>query len=88
MKVLYSWLKELVPCDLPVEELAERLTMQGVSVEGIESLGEGLEDIKVGQILTCERHPNADRLTLCKVTDGKEEYSIVCGAPNHVFCGF
>jgi len=83
MKVLYSWLKELAPCDLPVEELAERMTMQGVSVEGIEYLGQGLEEVKVGQILTCDRHPNADRLTLCRVTDGSGEYSIVCGATNH-----
>lgn len=83
MKVLYSWLKELVDCDLPVEELAERMTMQGVSVEGYEYLGAGLEEIRVGQILTCDQHPNADRLTFCRVTDGTEEYSIVCGATNH-----
>jgi len=43
MKVPYSWLKELVPCELTAEELAEKLTMQGVSVEGIEHLGKGLE---------------------------------------------
>jgi len=83
MKVPYSWLKELVPCDLPVEELAERLTMQGASVEGIEYLGRGLEDVRVGHILSCEKHPHADRLTFCRVTDGEKEYEIVCGATNH-----
>lgn len=83
MKVPYSWLKELVPCKLTAEELAEKMTMQGVSVEGIEHLGKGLEDIKVAQILTCEQHPNADRLTFCRVTDGEREYEIVCGATNH-----
>jgi phenylalanyl-tRNA synthetase beta chain len=83
MKVPYSWLKEMVPCELPAEELAEKLTMQGVSVEGIEHLGKGLEDIKVAQVVTCEQHPNADRLTFCRVTDGEREYEIVCGATNH-----
>ena len=83
MKVLYSWLKEFVPCDLPVEELAEKMTMQGLSVEGIEYLGEGLGDVKVAHILSCDQHPDADRLTFCRVTDGSEEYPIVCGATNH-----
>jgi phenylalanyl-tRNA synthetase beta chain len=83
MKVLYSWLKELVPCDLSVEEMAQGLTMQGLNVEGIEYLGEGLEDIVVGQIETYEKHPNADRLSFCQVTDGEDAHPIVCGATNH-----
>jgi phenylalanyl-tRNA synthetase beta chain len=83
MKAPYSWLKEFVPCDLPASELGQMMTMQGSSVEELEYLGAGLEEIKVGHILEMGKHPNADKLTLCRVTDGEEEYSIVCGATNH-----
>ena len=82
MKVTYNWLREYVDFDWTPEELAERLTMLGVEVEGVERAGGGLEGIVVGQVLTREQHPNADRLTLCTVNDGEGERSIVCGATN------
>ena len=82
MKVTYNWLKEYVDFDWSAEELAERITMLGVEVEGMEETGGAFDGIVVGQVVTCDKHPNADKLTLCKVTDGKSELQIVCGATN------
>ena len=82
MKVTYNWLKQYVDFDWTVEELAERITMLGVEVEGMESSGGTFEGIVVGEVITREQHPNADRLTLCKVNDGNGERQIVCGATN------
>ena len=83
MKVTYNWLKEYVDFDWSNEELAERLTMLGVEVEGVETCTGACEGIVVGQVIVKEQHPNADRLTLCKVNDGEEERQIVCGATNY-----
>ena len=82
MKITYNWLKEYVDFDWSVEELAERITMLGVEVEGIEQTGGAFEGIVVGQVITRDQHPNADKLTLCKVNDGSKELQIVCGATN------
>ncbi len=82
MKVTYNWLKEYVDFDWSVEELAERITMLGVEVEGIEESGEAFEGIVVGEVVTRDQHPNADKLSLCKVNDGTQELQIVCGATN------
>ena len=82
MKVTYNWLKQYVDFDWTVEELAERITMLGVEVEGMESSGGTFEGIVVGEVIAREQHPNADRLTLCKVNDGNGERQIVCGATN------
>ncbi len=82
MKVTYNWLKQYVDFDWTVEKLAERITMLGVEVEGMESSGGTFEGIVVGEVITREQHPNADRLTLCKVNDGNGERQIVCGATN------
>jgi len=82
MKVTYNWLKQYVDFDWTVGELAERITMLGVEVEGMESSGDTFEGIVVGEVITREQHPNADRLTLCKVNDGNGERQIVCGATN------
>jgi len=82
MKVTYNWLKEYVDFDWSLEELAERITMLGVEVEGIEQTGGAFEGIVVGQVITREPHPNADKLALCKVNDGSREVQIVCGATN------
>ena len=82
MKVTCNWLKQYVDFDWTVEELAERITMLGVEVEGMESSGGTFEGIVVGEVITREQHPNADRLTLCKVNDGNGERQIVCGATN------
>jgi len=82
MKVTYNWLKEYVDFDWSVEELAERITMLGVEVEGIVGAGGAFEGIVVGEVITRDQHPNADKLSLCKVNDGSRELQIVCGATN------
>ncbi|MEE8574031.1 MAG: phenylalanine--tRNA ligase subunit beta, partial [Thermodesulfobacteriota bacterium] len=79
----YSWLTEFVDIDITSPaELAERLTMSGVEVEGMTSPRHEFTGIVTATILTKEQHPNADRLKLLTVTDGEERYSIVCGADN------
>lgn len=83
MKVPLSWLREYVDLDLPVEELAHRLTMAGVEVGETVRLG-GWEHCFVGQVLSVRAHPQADRLSLCLVSTGSEELEVVCGAPNVV----
>ncbi|MCL1919841.1 MAG: phenylalanine--tRNA ligase subunit beta [Kiritimatiellaeota bacterium] len=84
MKVPLSWLNEFVEVsDLSVKDLADRLTFSGVEVEGVEEVGAALDErFVVGEILTCEAHPNSDHLHICKVSDGAQEFQIVCGAPN------
>jgi len=82
MKITYNWLKEYVDFDWSVEELAERITMLGVEVEGIEEYGGAFEGIVVGEVVTRDQHPNADKLSLCKINDGTQELQIVCGATN------
>ena len=83
MKVPYSWLKEFVDVDLPAEELADTLTMAGLEVEELVRIGDELRDMRVGQIKTSGKHPNADKLTLCTVFDGERDLQVVCGATNH-----
>ncbi len=82
MKISYNWLKEYTPIDVAPEEVAEKLTATGLEVEGMEMQAKKFEGIVIGKVLTCEKHPNADKLSLCTVTDGDREYSVICGAPN------
>ncbi|MGA6994278.1 MAG: phenylalanine--tRNA ligase subunit beta [Candidatus Deferrimicrobiaceae bacterium] len=82
MKVLYSWLKEFVDTRLSPREVQDALTMAGVEVSSLRYLGEGMDDVVVARILEMSPHPDADKLSLCRVTDGKAEYRIVCGARN------
>src|SRR5437868_237928 len=82
MKVTLSWLKHHVDFDWSAEQLAEHLTMLGLEVEGIQKLGGEFEGIVVAQVLSSEKHPNADKLSVCRVADGKGERQIVCGAKN------
>lgn len=84
MKVPISWLNEYVDVsDLSVKELSDKLTFSGVEVEGIEEVGAVLDDnFVVGEILTCDAHPNSDHLHICNVSDGTQEFQVVCGAPN------
>jgi len=86
MKISYKWLKEYVNVSLPPVEVARILTDCGLEVEGIEefeSVKGGLKGIVIGYVLSAQQHPNADKLTCCKVDvgDGKV-LDIVCGAPN------
>ena len=83
MKIPLSWLKEYVDFADTAEGLADRLTFSGVEVEGIERIGGGVPGVVVGEVLAIEKHPNADKLTLCKVNyGGPTEMTVVCGAPN------
>jgi phenylalanyl-tRNA synthetase beta chain len=82
MKVTLNWLRQYVDFNGSPEELAERLTMLGLEVEGVRKLGGEFEGIVVAQVLTRDKHPNADKLSLCRVHDGRGERQIVCGAQN------
>ncbi|MGC8875226.1 MAG: phenylalanine--tRNA ligase subunit beta, partial [Chloroflexia bacterium] len=85
MKIPLKWLQEYVELDLPVAELAHRLTLAGLEVTEIERIGEewDRERIVVGQVLAVRPHPNADRLTLVDVDyGGPAPLTVVCGAPN------
>ena len=83
MKVTLNWLKQYVDFDWSPEELAERLTMLGLEVEGVQKLAGQYEGIVVAQILTRDPVPGSDKLSVCKVNDGKAERTIICGAQNH-----
>ena len=82
MKVTLNWLKQYVDFKWSPEELAERLTMLGLEVEGVQKIGGEFEGVVVAQVLTRDKHPNADKLSLCRVNDGQGERQIVCGAQN------
>lgn len=83
MRVSMKWLKELVEIDLAPAELADKLDMTGTAVEGVETIGAGLEGVVVGQIVSKERHPDADTLWVTTVDVGAAEpLGIVCGAQN------
>ncbi|MFA6261393.1 MAG: phenylalanine--tRNA ligase subunit beta [Bacteroidia bacterium] len=86
MKISYQWLRELINLQTNPEETAALLTGCGLEVEGIEayaSVQGGLEGIVIGEVLTCIKHPNADKLSLTTVSVGTDTpLSIVCGAPN------
>ncbi len=86
MKVSLNWLREYLPIDLEPERLGAVLTGTGLEVEGmekVESIPGGLAGVIVGHVLTCAKHPNADRLSVTTVdVGGQEPLSIVCGAPN------
>ncbi|UCE93884.1 MAG: phenylalanine--tRNA ligase subunit beta [Flavobacteriaceae bacterium] len=86
MKISYNWLKEFLNIDLDVEKVSEILTDLGLEVEGIESFESvkgNLKGVVVGEVLSCEQHPNADRLKVTQVDLGNgSPVQIVCGAPN------
>src|SRR5215471_13399658 len=82
MKVTLNWLKQYVDFNWSPEELAERLTMLGIEVEGVQKLGGEFDGIVVAQVITRDKHPNADKLSVCRVNDGTGERQIVCGAHN------
>lgn len=86
MKISYNWLKQFIEINWNADKTAALLTDLGLEVEGVsefESVKGGLQGVVVGEVLTCEKHPNADRLSLTTVSIGGEEpIQIVCGAPN------
>lgn len=82
MKLPYGWLKEFVPEAPPVGETAALLTGGGLKVDSVKPFTTAHEGIVVGEVVRVERHPNADRLTLCTVEAGGAAFEVVCGAPN------
>ena len=85
MKISYNWLKKYIQTELSPEELGKVLTDTGLEVESIEkveSIQGGLQGVVVGHVLSCEKHPDADKLNVTTVSIGTEELQIVCGAPN------
>ncbi len=83
MIVSLNWLKEYVDLDgVSVEEIEEKLTIAGLEVDEIIDKAAMLENFVVGHVTECGKHPNADKLSLCKVDDGREIFDVVCGAPN------
>lgn len=83
MKVTLNWLKQYVDFNWSVEESVERLTMLGLEVEGVQKISGAFEGIVVAQILTRDPVPGSDKLSVCKVNDGRSERTIICGAQNH-----
>ena len=85
MKISLNWLQQYIKLDLEVNQISEFLTDTGLEVEGIEeieSIKGGLKGIVIGEVLTCQQHPNADRLKVTTVNIGESVLDIVCGAPN------
>ncbi|MBK8505568.1 MAG: phenylalanine--tRNA ligase subunit beta [Saprospiraceae bacterium] len=85
MKISLNWLREYVDLDMDAEQIAEILTEIGLEVEGyeeVEQIKGSLKDLVVGEVTTCVKHPNADRLWLTTVDIGQVTLQIVCGAPN------
>ena len=82
MKVTLNWLKQYVDFNWSPEELTGRLTMLGLEVEGVQKISGTFDGIVVAQVITRDKHPNADKLSLCRVNDGTAERQIVCGAQN------
>jgi len=82
MKVTLNWLRQYVDFNWTPEELSERLTMLGIEVEGVAKVGGEFDGIVVAQVVTRDKHPNADKLSVCRVNDGRGERQIVCGAQN------
>ena len=86
MKISYNWLKQFIKIDWSAEKTSELLTNLGLEVEGLDvfqSIKGGLKGIVVGHVLTCEQHPNADKLKITTIDIGeKTPLNIVCGAPN------
>jgi len=82
MKAPLSWLKQFLEIDLNAKTVAEKLTLLGIEVEKIDETPLSFSGIVVGKVIQAEQHPNADRLRVAVVTDGKDEYQVVCRAPN------
>ena len=83
MKFTLNWLQKYVDtAGLTPAEIAEELTMLGLEVDSVAPLYEELAALKTGLVVSCDKHPDADKLNLCQVQIGDETHQIVCGAPN------
>ncbi|NVK41183.1 MAG: phenylalanine--tRNA ligase subunit beta [Oceanospirillaceae bacterium] len=82
MKFSEQWLRELVNPAIDSDALVAQITMAGLEVDDVVPVAGKFSGVVVGEILSAEPHPNADKLQVCKVSDGHEEFQVVCGAPN------
>ncbi|HUD48396.1 MAG TPA: phenylalanine--tRNA ligase subunit beta [Candidatus Baltobacteraceae bacterium] len=82
MKITFNWLKQYVDFVGTPQELAQSLTLLGLEVEGVQKLGGEFDGVVVAEVAARDKHPNADKLSLCRVNDGHGERQIVCGAQN------
>jgi len=82
MNVPENWLRDFVKIDMTTGKLANLLTMSGLEVESCAPVAPALNNVVVGRIVSVEKHPNADKLTVCSVDSGKGKLQVVCGAPN------
>lgn len=82
MKFSEHWLRELVQPEIDTQTLVDQLSLSGLEVDEVEPVAGQFSGVVVGEIISAEQHPNADKLRVCQVSDGSEEFQIVCGAPN------
>ena len=82
MKISEKWLREWVNPSVSTDELVEQITMAGLEVDGTEGVAGEFTGVIVGEILSVEQHPDADKLRVCQVAGGEEVVQVVCGAPN------
>lgn len=82
MKFSENWLREWVNPDISTDELVAQLTMAGLEVDSVEPAANKFTGVVVGEVLSVEKHPDADKLNVCQVSNGKENFQVVCGAPN------
>src|SRR5690606_12356020 len=92
MKISVNWLKQFTDIELSVDELVKKIGAQLGAVEEVIDLGQKYQGIIVAKVVSCEKHPNADKLSVCKVDDGGKAQAVerdenghvqvVCGAPN------
>jgi len=82
MKISENWLREWVNPEIDTATLTDQLTMAGLEVEAVEAAGPALTSVVVGEVISLEQHPNADKLSLCQVSDGSETVPVICGAKN------
>ena len=82
MKFSEAWLRQWVNPSVSSDELLFQLTMAGLEVDGTEPAAQTFSGVVVGEIISAEQHPDADKLRVCEVSDGSERFQVVCGAPN------
>ena len=85
MRLNVDWLRDWVDTELNPAEIADCLTIAGHEVSSIEPVTGNIEGLVVGQIVSVKPHPDADRLVICQVNDGRKEHTVVCGAPNATY---
>src|SRR5699024_5728036 len=83
MKFSEQWLREWVSPEMPTHALADQITMAGLEVDGLEAVAATFSGVVVAEVMGKEQHPDADKLSVCRVDDGSgEPVQVVCGAPN------